>query len=101
MSGYVLPPGDMPDPDVLDVREKLEHARAHLRDAESLRENLAGALVADEIAVPQWFATYLETELHTADHRLHLWRDVVAELERRLAALVDQAAAELRARLEG
>lgn len=80
------PPAEEPAEEVLDLREKLEHAHGYLRDARCTREQLAGALHEPGIALPPWFVQYLDTELHAADHRVNLWRDVVAELERRLAA---------------
>jgi hypothetical protein len=74
----------------VELTEKLADARGELRDAEALRERIAFALVLDADPdvppVPVRLRDRLTVELHTADLRVQLWRDVVAEVERRLKA---------------
>lgn len=66
-----------------DVAEKLEAAGGYFRDAERQRDMIAGSLAEDDLPDP--YRLHLETELHVADHRVNLWRDVVRELRKRQA----------------
>jgi hypothetical protein len=45
-----------------------------------MRAMIAGALTDDDLPGP--FRLHLSTELHVADHRVALWRDVVRELRK-------------------
>lgn len=86
MSGALqLPVPDEPNPAAAELREKLEHAQGYLRDAEHTRSLIAVSLTDDD--APETFREALLLELHPADLRVALWRDVVADLRRRLADL--------------
>lgn len=68
---------------VLEV--KLAHAEEELRHAEHTRQLLTVSLdVETELDVPPWWSDRLRVELHAADLRLDLWRQVIADLRKQL-----------------
>jgi hypothetical protein len=73
-----------PDPALAELREKYEHARRELREAEYLRGRLMVALT--EPGVPAWAVQRLEVELELAGRRLDLYDAVLAKLREQLLA---------------
>lgn len=65
-----------------ELTEKLRHAEEHLRDAENVRALLAVDLADEE--TPAMRRDFVAVELHAADLRVDLYRQVVAELRERL-----------------
>jgi hypothetical protein len=73
--------------ELAEAREKLRQAEKHLGDATNVRALIAlGSLPAPDENDPADVgrADELAVELHVADVRVDLWRQVVAELRERL-----------------